>query len=626
MSRGPHEEDPLSNWLSGKGLETLEAITAEAPDILGVMDRDLRIRYLNRTGPAMTRAEALGKSVVELVPPRYRGTARAAYTKVLTTGIGLCFETMYSDGRETRIWEVRVGPIRCEGEIIGLVGLTTNVTEQRRASVDRDRFFALSLDVLVAATPDGRFKRANPAFGEALGYDVDAVVGKPFIDFVHPDDHERTLEAFRTVIQGEPVSDFENRYRRSDGEYRVLSWRAQVDPVTGDGYAVGRDITQQRAAEAQLRRAQKLEAVGQLAGGVAHDFNNLLLAILANAELAAGAAEGEPEVTRHLREIERAGRRAADLTKQLLAFSRQQTLHATVADLNAQIDSLMNMLRRLLPANIGIELLPGDDLAPVRADPTQLEQVILNLCVNARDAMEVGGQLTIRTDNVAVEASDANLPPWARPGPYVRMSVSDTGVGMSDEVREHAFEPFFTTKGAQRGAGLGLSTVYGIVQQHEGMVRVHSEPDRGTTFEVFLPAVAGFAAADGEQVAGSSEGGRETILVAEDEELVRQPMVKMLESAGYRTIAAGDGLEAIRRLSEYPEPIHLALLDVVMPKLGGPQAWERIRDLRPGLRVLFMSGYADTSNLERLPPDADVLQKPFRKGELLHRIRSTLDA
>jgi len=625
MSGGPADNDPLSRWLTSEGASTLDAVLGGALDIVGVMDRDLRVRYLNWTTPGLKREDIIGGSVLDLVPPAYRETSRETYLEVLRTGIGARFETMYHNGAELLVFDVRVGPIRFESEVIGLIAMTDNVTELRRARADRDRFFSLSLDMLIVVSPDGLFKRVNPAFAKALGYSETELIGTPFIELVHPEDRARTLEVAGTDISGHVV-DFENRYRRKDGAYRVLAWRGNSDPVTGDMYGVARDITHPRATEAQLRQAQKMEAVGQLAGGVAHDFNNLLLAILANAQLGSHRVPLTPEVADHFAEIEGAAQRAADLTKQLLAFSRRQPIRPVSVDLNEVAGGLMKMLRRLLPENITIGLVPAERLASIRADPSQLEQVILNLCVNARDAMERGGRLEIRTENLLI-GPDSEPQLAAKPGHYVLLSVSDTGTGMTAEVRERAFEPFFTTKDRHRGTGLGLSTVYGIVQQHDGMVHVDTELGVGSVFKVYLPSERplGVAARSSGELEEKPLRGRETILVVEDEERVRRAVIHILDRAGYRTIAAANGLEAIQLVQNGTERVHLVLLDVVMPELGGPETWSRLRGVRDGLRVLFTTGYASEQYREHLPPDAEVLEKPYRAEELLNRVRKALD-
>jgi len=617
--------DALSRWLGGPGLAALDGITGSAIDVIGVIDPTLTVRYLNWVAPGLTREGVIGSNVLDLSPPDFREKARETYEKVLATGVGTRLEMLFRTEDNVLFWDVRVAPIRSGDRIIGLIAVSSDVTEQRRAHADRDRFFSLSLDMLIVVTPKGYLKRVNPAFAQTLGRDLAELHSKPFIDLVHPDDHARTMAALGVVRSGTPVTDFENRYLRKDGEFRMFSWRATVDPITDDVYAVARDVTDHRATEAQLRHSQKMEAVGQLAGGIAHDFNNLLFAILANSGLAQGFTLGSPEVAEHLAEIEAAAQRAADLTKQLLAFSRRQPLRPVPVDLNDCVRGLMKMLRRLLPESISIDLIPGHNLPSVGADPGQLEQVIVNLCVNARDAMERGGRLTLETENVLINARYCESHPWAKPGRYVLLSVTDTGIGMTAEVRERAFEPFFTTK-AHHGTGLGLSTVYGIVQQHEGMVHLLSEPGAGTTFKVYLPVHAGQAENVGSKLEPLPRRGQETILLAEDEDQVRSAVVRILQRAGYRTLAAANGPEAIALLHEATVPIHLVLLDVVMPGLGGPETWEQLRALRPDLRVLFASGYADERYRQLLPPRAGLLEKPFRAEDLLHHVRAALDA
>lgn len=624
-SGGASNVDALECWLAGDGLMALDGILVDALDIVGVLDRELRIRYLSRTVPGLTREPLYGQSVLVLVPPEQQQEALDVYTRVLNTGVGERYVTVYKDGDDVLLWEVRAAPLRVGEGVVGLTVITTDVTEQRRAAVDRDRFFSLSLDMLIVASPDGLLKRINPSFCTTLGYEATALVGSPFVDLVHPEDRARTRDVFDDVLRGTPVANFENRYLRVDGEQRVFSWRANVDPITRDVYAVARDVTQQRVVEAQLRHSQKMEAIGQLAGGIAHDFNNLLLAILGNVELAKHGNLSESELGEHLGEIEGSARRAADLTQQLLAFSRAQPLNPVLVDLNQLVGGLMKMLRRLLPESIAIDWRPGQNLPSVNADPGQLEQVVVNLCVNARDAMVEGGRLTIGTDTTVFDETHLESHPWATPGRYVLLRVADTGAGMAPEVRERAFEPFFTTKGAQRGTGLGLATVYGIVQRHAGMVHLYSELGHGTVLEVYLPADSRSAPQVAPAVESVPPLGDETILIAEDEEQVRRVVVRLLERAGYRTIAVANGMEALRVLRDGTEAVHLALLDVIMPGLGGPETWEKLRELRPSLRVLFASGYADERQRERLPADAVVLDKPFRMEELLRAVRKRLD-
>lgn len=621
--------DVLDQWLEDGGRKALDQLSSGSPDVIGVIDPSYVIRYVNWTAPGLTREGVIGSSTLLLIPPDYLDRAREAFDRALVHGEPGRFEMMYRGEHGVLVWVVRVGPIVHEGKVIGAFTTSTDATEERRGFLDRDRFFELSLDQLVVCSPTGHLRRVNPAFAANLGYPLAEVVGRLFLDFVHPDDVQRTLATFASHSpSSSSVQGFENRYRRIDGSYCVLQWHSTIDPLTGDVYAVARDVTDMRATEAQLRHAQKMEAVGQLAGGIAHDFNNLMQAVLANVEIALTGGPDKAELVEHLREIEDAGRRAAELTKQLLVFSRQQALDRVPIDLNELLERLLKLLSRLLPENIELSLRPARPLPAVNADRTQIEQVLINLAVNARDAMEHGGRLTLETAHVRFSERDRELHPWTRPGAFVRLSVADTGVGMTPEVRERAFDPFFTTKAPHGGTGLGLATVYGIVEQHGGFVHLYSELGQGTTFKVYLPVDDRAATTPGEptrEEAPRTHGG-ETILVAEDEDLVRKPVLQLLEAAGYRTIAASNGREAVELFRQHQAEVRLVLLDVVMPEMGGPEAWAAIQAIRPETRVLFTSGYADDRYWERLPRNADILEKPFRTRDLLARLRSKLDA
>jgi two-component system cell cycle sensor histidine kinase/response regulator CckA len=590
------------------------------------MDTDFVIRYVNWTAPGLKREDVVGHSVFNLVPPGYADTAREAFEKVVRTAAPASFETMYRNEHGVLIWMVRVGPILQAGQVIGLVTINTDVTEQRRGEADRDRFFALSNDMLIVFTRDGRFKRVNPAFSEMLGFDFAHLSGKLFIDFVHPDDVATTMVHFEAAQAGTTSGNFENRYRRRDGTYRVLAWRGTVDPVTGDGYAVARDVTEQRAAEGRLRHAEKMEAVGQLAGGIAHDFNNLMQAVLGSVDIALNESPN-PNIAECLQEIAEAGQRAADLTRQLLMFSRRQPLHREPLDLNEVIQGLMKILRRWMPENVAIDVRAGARLDPSSADKTQIEQVIMNLCLNARDAMNDGGLICIETENVALTAQDCEATSGATPGNFVVLRVTDNGAGMSPDVLKHVYDPFFTTKGSHLGTGLGLATVYGIVQHHNGFIQATSELGRGTAFTVYLPSEGPIALKAGrskDSIAPARSEG-ETVLIVEDEEIVRKSITRFVERAGYRTLTATNGREALDVLSEHLNDIDIVVMDVVMPELGGPQAWERMRELRPDLNVVFISGYANDHYREHIPASAEVVSKPFRAEDLLLAIRRKLE-
>jgi signal transduction histidine kinase len=383
-----------------------------------------------------------------------------------------------------------------------------------------------------------------------------------------------------------------------------------------------------RRSEEQLRQSQKVEAIGRLAGGIAHDFNNLLTVINGYTELLLGRFQGDDRTSKDINEIRKAGERAASLTRQLLAFSRKQILEPRVLDLNAIVVDMEKLLKRLIGEDIELTIDPASDLRRIKADAGQIEQVIMNLAVNARDAMPQGGKLTIETVNVDLNDAYASRHISVRPGPYVMLAVSDTGCGMNPEAMAHIFEPFFTTKGPGKGTGLGLSTVYGIVKQSGGNVWVYSEPDQGTTFKIYLPQVEGAVDRPPRERPGlGAPGGSETVLLAEDQQEVRALARQILEMSGYTVIEACGGGEAFEVCLQHKGPIHLMVSDVVMPQMGGRELAQRVALLRPDMKVLYMSGYTSNAIVHHgiLNPGTAFLQKPFTPDSLARKVREVLD-
>lgn len=477
---------------------------------------------------------------------------------------------------------------------------------------------------------DGKFLAVNPALADMLGYESTAALLEVDIGalYVDPTVRPGLVRRFRDTDRVENV---ELEWKRKDG--RPVTLRLRGRPVRD---AEGRfqwfemfaeDVTAQRALESHLRQSQKMEAVGQLTGGIAHDFNNLLSVIISYAQFAMDQLPEPDPVRKDIKEIHDAGRRAADLTRQLLAFSRQQILEPQVISLNGVLDGMEKLLRRLLGENIAIDVRRAPDLGTVVADPGQMEQVIVNLAVNARDAMPSGGKLTMETGNVTVDEEYAERHVSVTPGRYVLLSVTDTGCGMSAETRERIFEPFFTTKEKGKGTGLGLATAYGIVKQSGGNIWVYSEPGRGTTFKIYLPRVDIEAAEIRKARTEACVTGAETVLIVEDEDGVRRAAERILEGAGYRVLTAADGDAALHHCEQHQDGIHLLLTDVVMPRMSGRDLASRVKALNPRVKVLFMSGYADNAIVHHgvLTPGTRFIGKPFSVAGLRRKVREVLD-
>jgi len=483
------------------------------------------------------------------------------------------------------------------------------------------------------STRAGKVLSVNAALVRMLGYATAAeVIDLDMARDVYADPAERQRLLDEHPYTDREYDEMEATWKRKDGtplHVELIGRAVRNAAGTIESYETFvRDVTEQRRLQRELVQAQKMEAVGRLAGGIAHDFNNLLTAILGSAELAletlpAGAPERE-----EVDEVRKAALRAADLTRQLLAFSRQQVIAPKVLNPNDVVGGMDKMLRRLLGEDVELRAALASDLGVVKVDPSQLEQVVLNLAVNARDAMPDGGTLTIETQNIELDQQYVQGHLSAQPGPYVMLAVSDTGVGMDAGTQARIFEPFFTTKEKGRGTGLGLATVYGIVKQSGGLIWVYSEPGHGTAFKVYFPRVAAVAAPATASVAPpTSVRGSETILVVEDDETIRNLVLKVLKGNGYTVLAAANGDEAERVAGQHRGRIHLLITDVVLPGLSGPEVARRLVTTRTDTRVLYLSGYTNDAVLRRGVLEAGVafLQKPFTPGVLGRKIREVLD-
>jgi two-component system, cell cycle sensor histidine kinase and response regulator CckA len=482
---------------------------------------------------------------------------------------------------------------------------------------------------------DGRFVLVNQAVALVYGCQVSDLLGKSDADFnTNPAEVDHFLRNDRAVMEsGQPLLIPEEPVTNPvSGETRWYQTIKVSLSLPGHGrrmmLGVATDITQRRLLEDQLRQSQKMEAVGRLAGGIAHDFNNVLTAILGYSQMLLADLEPGDNRREDLQEIEHAAERAATLTRQLLAFSRRQVLHPQVLNLNDLVENLDKFLRRLIGEDIDLKVHFTPDLWPVLADQGQLEQVLMNLAVNSRDAMPKGGKLTIETANAELDEAYAHSHITVKAGPYVMLAVSDTGAGMSEETRARIFEPFFTTKGAGKGTGLGLSTVYGIVKQSGGNIWVYSEPGRGTTFKIYLPRATESSPAPGlPRKETTGVRGSETILLVEDEDPVRTLAGKVLRGLGYRVLEAKLGREALAVAQAHQGEIDLLLTDVVMPEYSGSELARQLADIRPAIRILFMSGYTDEAIIHHgvLESNIAYLQKPFTPDSMARKVREVLE-
>jgi len=525
-----------------------------------------------------------------------------------------------------------------KGKVRGIIGFLTDITERKRAELalreaeEKYRgIFENALEGIYQTTPSGKYISANPALARMLGFDSpdELIRARSEIraaEYVEP---EKRDEFKAAMEQHGTVRNFEYQVRRRDGKILWVSENAHAvkDPEGRILYYEGtvEDITRHRELEDQLRQMQKIEAIGRLAGGVAHDFNNILMAISSYAELLCRKLPESEASRRYVDEIVRATDRGSSLTQGLLAFSRKQVLSPKVVDLNGLVADQINMLERLLGENVELRFQPGEGLGRTKVDPGQVQQVVMNLVINARDAMANGGEVLIETGNAELDQvdSDASTP---GSGKYVTLAVSDTGCGMNAETKSHIFEPFFTTKEQGKGTGLGLATVFGIVKQSSGQIFLQSEPGVGTTFKVYFPRVEETSSAQGTDPHTASVLGHETILLVEDEAAVREPAAEYLTENGYTILTARNGAEALEIAAQHSGPIHLLLTDVVMPQMSGKELSEKFAGLHPGARIVFMSGYSNNllSNQQALDQKHVLLQKPFRLATLGQRIREAL--
>jgi two-component system, cell cycle sensor histidine kinase and response regulator CckA len=585
--------------------------------------------------------EVLGKPLP--IIPEAEADAAAALHQWLVSGESVTGAEVHRQKKDgspvavslsaTPLWDAR-------RKVRGIIGFFTDITERKRAEealrAAEEKYrsiFENAPEGIYQCTTEGRYISANPALARMFGFDSpqeliqtrNDITNQEYVTPQSRADFVKELDA-----RGE-VRSFEYQAYRRDGSliWVSASARAVRDAHGQIAYFEGtvQDITERRELEQQLRQMQKIEAVGRLAGGVAHDFNNILMAISSYAELLYARIPKEDTLRRYVDEISKATDRAASLTQGLLAFSRKQVISPRVLDLNTVIAEQTEMLKRLIPENIELRFLPGSLLGRLKMDPGQVQQIVMNLVINARDAMPNGGTILVETGNVERDGTDCGLQGPAQAGDYVMLAVSDNGCGMNAETQAHIFEPFFTTKEQGKGTGLGLAIVFGIVNQSAGHIFLHSEPGHGTTFNIYFPRAEAAGQLDDRATMALLFTGNETILLVEDEEAVRESAAEYLRENGYSVLEAKDGPEALKLAERHAQPIHLMLTDLIMPHMSGRELSEKIIGLHPETKVMFMSGYSNNllSKEQVLDPKHVLLQKPFRLTTLGQRIRETLD-
>ena len=617
------------------------AVVESSNDAIVTKKLDGTITGWNRAAERLfgySSAEAIGRHIDLIVPNEKLDELQDILDRVGRGETIVHHETtrVTKSGRPVTV-SLSVSPLRDNsGKIIGASKIARDITESRRTQAaltreieERERIFETSQDLILVTDTKGTFVQVSPSSMAILGIKPEEMIGHSATEFIYPDDLESTREEMRSARRGHLMRNFQTRYVHKDGHPVSLFWMGTWSEPVRRHFFVGRDLTEKQAAEAQFRQAQKMDAIGQLTGGVAHDFNNILTVITGTIGILADAVAEDPQLSAIAKMIDDAAERGASLTRHLLAFARKQPLQPREIDVNTLVAETIKLLRPTLGEQIQIKPQLAADAWPALVDPNQLTTAILNLSLNARDAMPGGGKLVVETGNVHLDEGYAAMNGDVAVGNYVMIAVSDTGTGIAPDNLERVFDPFFTTKEVGKGTGLGLSMVFGFVKQSNGHIKIYSEVGHGTTVKIYLPRASGVPDTAVETLASTRvAGGHETILVVEDDNLVRRYVVTQIESLGYKTLEASRASKALE-IIDGPEHIDLLFTDVIMPgSMNGRQLVDAALVRRPGLKTLFTSGYTENAIVHhgRLDTGVLLLAKPYRKSDMARMIRLALES
>lgn len=630
----------------GESEERYRSVVETASDAIITIDETSTILFVNSAAERIfgySIDEMKGASLTKLMPPELRPRHKNGIERYLRSGEKhLSWEYTELSGLHRSGREIPLSLSFSEFTLRGrryFTGIFSDITARRRSEealrTSEERYRDMvenAIDIIYTHDLDGRYTSVNQAAERITGFTREEALTMNLADSVAPEYLEKARQMIAAKLTGKEITAYDLELVAKDGRRVAVEVNTRI--IYEGGEAVGvqgiaRDITERKQLEGQLLQSQKMEAVGLLAGGIAHDFNNLLTAITGYSDLSLRKLEADDPLRVNIKEIKDAGERAAALTSQLLAFSRKQVMKPRVHNVNSVITGLERMLRRIIRESIAFEIILEPELGNIKADPGQIEQVIMNLAVNARDAMPEGGRLTIQTENVYLSEEETVQHLSVEPGAFIKMTVTDTGHGIDQDTRARIFEPFFTTKEVGKGSGLGLSTVHGIVMQSGGDIAVVSEPGQGTAFQVYLPCVDENVQAP-RWVEGIEEDytGTETIILVEDDDIVRNLVREILMGHGYTVLEAADGAGALSLFETYAGKVDLLLTDIVMPGIGVAELRDRVEELRPGIKVLFMSGYTDDSlsNSGILNSDTAFLEKPFTPDSLAQKVREVLES